>query len=764
MVSSSRILRASLCPLLLLLLVGPPAAAQTRLRVAVLDFTNGADAPELTPLGKGLQSMLITDLSFVEGVHLVERERLQEVLTELDFQQSDYVDPNTAVRLGDVLGVTHLLTGGFVVHGDTMRLDARLVGLDGDILLATEVQGERAAFFELEKDLAGQLARQLATLGGTPLAPKTRAKLATIHTADFGAFQTFSEGLAAFDRADYDAALERLRAATTQDTDFALARLTLDDYEQLITKLRARSAQLETSRKERERLDKSRERAELAGVLSRLWEEAGSPGEGAQRRRVTALYLLAVAYGNIGTNRGKLLDLRQVEDRFAMQRTADALALAYRSEAMTLWPTLPPLVSDRFFRGLPEPASFDTDFAEAVEHLFTYGADHPENRRHYFLQDMRYPRTTARLLHLDRADEVTLMEEMDRLARELGAPAYWTEDMEETLVEEYRSVLRLDESTRLLTRRARGETNEHRVKAIADAVERNRELASVIASSESPEVVREWLLLAKDLGFSHGPAIRMAQEHMQGAALTADGLYHLNRARSLDADDYLLVGDVPVWVYQGLWRLRSGPRSDLRRADSIQYAEAAPDAETPSLLLLGAAPLRDVTVKLTLRYRPTDDYWPPKVFYRDRPGGLQPGDVPEGHPTVSVLLGVTDVDCKKQKNPHTGEYAIERPMRGVLLSLTPRSQVEFGEFRETERGSFDHKAAFALTGEGSAPIGKARDADDALAVVIKVAGDRVTIAARGRKETFSASAPIDGFVGLLISGPGYVAVTDLRID
>ncbi len=757
--------RATLRPLVLLLLLLLPGrlGAQAPLRVAILDFTNAAaGAPELTPLGKGLQSMLITDLSAVENVTLIERERLQEVLTELDFQQSDYVDPATAGRLGEVLGITHLLTGSFVVQGATMRLDARLVALKGEILLTTAVDGEKDAFFELEKDLARALAKKLAEAGGTSLAPKSRAKLATIHTADFGAFRTFSEGLAAFDQADYDAALERLRAATTQDEDFDLARLTLADYEQIVSRLRARTAQLETGRKERERLEKDKERADLTGVLARLWEEAEN--QATPRRRTTALYLLAVAYGNIGTNRGKLLELRQVEDRFAMQRTADALARAYRAEAMEVWPALPALVTDRFWRRLPEPGTFEQDFAEAVDHLFEYGADHPENRLNYFLMDMRYPRTTARMLHQDRASEVALLEEMDRLGRELGAPDYWVDEMNETLVEEYRSVLRLDASTRLLTARARGETNEWRMKALADEVEENRELTEVLQKSKNADVAREWLLIGGDSGFSHGPLVRMAQEHLMGRAPDAEGLHYLNRARELDDDEYLLVGGVPVWAHQAHWRLRSGPRTDLRRAEAVRYAEEKADAETPSLLLLGATPKQNLTLKFTLSFEPAPDFWPRGLASRDRPDGLRDGDVPAGRPEVGILLGLVDVNCKKEKNPHTEEYELNRPTRGSILRLTPDSRVEFGTLVESKRGSYDRKEEFGFTSIGDPARLKPGKPGGALDVVVKVRGQKVSVAVGGQTNSFLAPEPLHGFVGLLLDGQGYVEIADLRLD
>ena len=65
--------------LLLLVCALTRSAAAAEMHVAVLEFTNASKDPELESLGKGLQSMVTTDLANVSTLKVVERERLKDV-------------------------------------------------------------------------------------------------------------------------------------------------------------------------------------------------------------------------------------------------------------------------------------------------------------------------------------------------------------------------------------------------------------------------------------------------------------------------------------------------------------------------------------------------------------------------------------------------------------------------------------------------------------------------------------------------------------
>jgi TolB-like protein len=54
--------------------------AAPRKTVAVLYFDNHTGRSDYDPLGKGLASMMISDLSSVEQIQLGERERLQDLV------------------------------------------------------------------------------------------------------------------------------------------------------------------------------------------------------------------------------------------------------------------------------------------------------------------------------------------------------------------------------------------------------------------------------------------------------------------------------------------------------------------------------------------------------------------------------------------------------------------------------------------------------------------------------------------------------------
>ena len=761
---------------MLLCFLGPtvgPAGAVEAARVAVLDFTNASSDPELAPQGKGLQSMLTTDLSQVAALTLVERERLRDITAELDLGASSLVDASTAARIGKLAGASHLLVGSFTVVGESMRLDARLVAVEGgDVVLAQQIDGETAAFFELEQALVKALVAALEV----ELVPKERARIRRVHTADFEAFRSFSRGIDRFDAEAYDDAVAALQDAAARDDDFKLARVTLAEYEEIIGRLRSRSASLDTARKELERLERSREADSQAEVLSRLWAIAEAAPSALKdvarvpeaRRRPTALYLLAVAYGNVGRNRGKLLRLRQVEDAFALERTADALHRAFFDESDSRWPELPLAVTDRFWRGLPEVEGkdggppedpFDVRFGELATHLFDYGADHPENRRKYLLDDLRYPADMARRLHLDRGAEVNLLELFLERAQRLSPPDYWVEDVEERLAAAYRSVLRLDDATRLLSKQAAALENASAIEGIAREIEVNRDYQRLLDRARNKALVREWLLLGQQERWSRGPIVKMAEEQLMGAVPTPTGLYHLGRFRDFPSrdDGHLLIGDHPAWALQAKWDLSTGPRVDPLRAASIRYYHPDAAKTLPAIILLDGVPATSLRARFALRFNPGDDWWPPNA--RPDRDGVSGAPV-AGQPVLRFLFGVEDVAVKKQKDPVTEEAVLTRPT--VLWAVRfAEGRVVLQRGVEAERGSYDRKESFAWTDAGSAALqlGESVDVD----VVIEGRDVRIRAGARTARLKLPQDPPT-GFYGVMFDSTGYLELANLRLE
>src|SRR5262249_47794865 len=120
----------------------------------------------LEPLGKGLAEMLISDLAgATDGVKIVERARLEEVLAEQKLGRSGKVDTRTAARIGKLLGARYLVLGSYFDAMGTFRADPRLVDVEtGEIVKALGATGKPDDFLALEQGLADGLRQAIAKL------------------------------------------------------------------------------------------------------------------------------------------------------------------------------------------------------------------------------------------------------------------------------------------------------------------------------------------------------------------------------------------------------------------------------------------------------------------------------------------------------------------------------------------------------------------------------------------------------------------------
>ena len=83
-------------------------------RIAIIYFDNSSDDKKLDQLKKGLADMLISDLSKVSMLDVVERAKLEEILKEQNLNNSSKFDAKTATKIGKLLGAEHIMTGSFL--------------------------------------------------------------------------------------------------------------------------------------------------------------------------------------------------------------------------------------------------------------------------------------------------------------------------------------------------------------------------------------------------------------------------------------------------------------------------------------------------------------------------------------------------------------------------------------------------------------------------------------------------------------------------
>jgi len=199
----------------------PPPAAPAPVTVAVSYFDNNTGKAEYDPLAKGLADMLITDLGQLRALRVVEREKLNQILAELKLSRSKFIDPKTARRLGKGLAAQFILSGGYTLAGDTLRIDARVFNVEtGAVLTSERVEGKKDEFFALEKDIADLLLAALEV----KLPSAERSKLRANATQSFEAWSSYAAGLDAQDKGDAAAARAAYAKALAADPNYRAAR------------------------------------------------------------------------------------------------------------------------------------------------------------------------------------------------------------------------------------------------------------------------------------------------------------------------------------------------------------------------------------------------------------------------------------------------------------------------------------------------------------------------------------------------------------
>lgn len=95
------------------------------------------------------------------GLNVVDRAKLDLVLTELKLGEGKLVDPATRLRLGKISGAAFMVFGGYQEIAGRVRMDLRLVDVaSGQILQAAEKISPSSGIdglAELAREVAGEL-------------------------------------------------------------------------------------------------------------------------------------------------------------------------------------------------------------------------------------------------------------------------------------------------------------------------------------------------------------------------------------------------------------------------------------------------------------------------------------------------------------------------------------------------------------------------------------------------------------------------------
>ncbi len=189
--------------------------------LGVLPFGFRTGGARYEPLGRGLAEMISVDLAGVQGLRVVERVRIQTLLSELDLARTGVVDEATAPRYGRLLRANKLVGGQYGVINNQLTIDAGVFAADEPDLLPdlSTTSGNVDRLFDLQKQVVREILQELDI---TPSAAEL-ARLDRVPTRSMDAFVQFSRGLQLEDEEDYERAALLYQRAATIDPGFTQA-------------------------------------------------------------------------------------------------------------------------------------------------------------------------------------------------------------------------------------------------------------------------------------------------------------------------------------------------------------------------------------------------------------------------------------------------------------------------------------------------------------------------------------------------------------
>ncbi|MCK5076208.1 MAG: hypothetical protein KAR38_07515, partial [Calditrichia bacterium] len=181
--------------------------------------------------GKGLSEMIITDLSQVKRLQLVERVRIQALMEEMALGQTGLIEEKSSAKFGKLLGA------GKIIHGNVALLAGNNVRLHASYWDVINSQFPRVAalddrlynLFKMEKDIVFKIVDKM----GIQLTPQEREKIQYIPTKNIQAFMEYCHGLEKQDQGKFIEAEQYFKNALKFDPNFKAAKQNADQSKRI---------------------------------------------------------------------------------------------------------------------------------------------------------------------------------------------------------------------------------------------------------------------------------------------------------------------------------------------------------------------------------------------------------------------------------------------------------------------------------------------------------------------------------------------------
>jgi len=200
----------------------------TRPGIAVLPFDNsgsyGQDKENFDALQKGIAGMLISELAANPAARVVERDEIEKLLAEQSLGASGKVTPETAAKIGKLVGARYVIAGTFIDFYGDFRLDARLVNVEtSEIVKVESDRMQRDHLFDIIRTVAARLMKD----ANLPPLPRQASDQRMNRQIPTEALTFYSKALLFQDRGQKDKAAEMYQRALAVFPEYTEAQLGL---------------------------------------------------------------------------------------------------------------------------------------------------------------------------------------------------------------------------------------------------------------------------------------------------------------------------------------------------------------------------------------------------------------------------------------------------------------------------------------------------------------------------------------------------------
>jgi TolB-like protein len=207
----------------------------TKLRtIAIMEFDNFSSEKFRAELGyvtKGLAEFFESDFSRISDLKVVERDKLDFILKELELAKAGMQSADAAVQVGKMLGAQIMVFGSVTQLDDkSAKMIVKAVNVETSEIMAFVEKEGKPDFFKMQKEMVAELAQKLDLI----VNDEAKSLIEESGTEMYDAASLYSQGLYYMDQYDYGKAYELFKKAYEKDNTFEEARQKMEIYRPLV--------------------------------------------------------------------------------------------------------------------------------------------------------------------------------------------------------------------------------------------------------------------------------------------------------------------------------------------------------------------------------------------------------------------------------------------------------------------------------------------------------------------------------------------------